>query len=441
VKTGPMARKLLRITLTIGRGILIAINPLGWRRAIHRVATPSTAICLLALISSLNFVWGYPWVGLFAAMISIFAVGWAINRIMAPRFHKITVDAPLWIPAGSQAIVGLSVHNARAIPAIDLSFELSEQGSSQSPGKSIQNVQHCELIAPGDSHRWECLTNWPQRGMHPVPALIVQSFFPFHLFRNRHHIDLEKMVAVAPRPLDHDDHPSVDSIMATISGLIQGWKAGDSMVYLGSREYQVGMTVRRWDFASWARLGKPIVREFGTNSTASIRLIIDTAPPKNSGKENLSSDTDSLERLLSLAVLAIETILQRSVAIDLLVTYPRPSARHDADHARYLSDEEWNQAAHAEPRGDLANVMTRLALAAPTTVQEADERLAQWNENLVPAPTLVLSRRSNPQGDQAESIGDFVWIVFDDRVHQPDSVDQVRSNTAAQQQRPAEVFA
>jgi uncharacterized protein (DUF58 family) len=448
VKTGPIARSLLRNAMTIGRGILIAFNPLQWRRAAHRVATPSSAICLLALISSLNFVWGYPWVGLFAAMISIFVVGWGINRIMAPRFNKITVDAPRWIPAGSQAIVRLGVHNARSIPAIDLSFELSKpkptrsvRTTTQAVHKSTQDARHCEMIAPGAVYRWECLTDWPRRGMHPVPSLIVQSFFPFHLFRNRHTVDLATLVAVAPRPLDHDEHPALDSIMATISGLIQRWKSGDSMVYLGSREYQVGMTVRRWDFASWARLGKPIVREFGTTSTASIRLIIDTAIDAKSGTQNSSGDTDSLERLLSLAVLVIETILQRSFAIDLLVTYPKSIARPGAAHAGDVSDDQWNQAAHAEPRGDLADVMIRLAIAAPTTAQQADERLAKWKEDLASNPTLVLSRRSMPEDDPADSTGDFVWIAINDSVHQSSAADLDRSNSSARDQRRSGVFA
>ncbi len=60
-----------------------------------------------------------------------------------------------------------------------------------------------------------------------------------------------------------------------------GWShkllSGDALDYTGSREYQVGMPVRRWDFTSWARLGRPIVREFQSPSIQLVTLIVDTS--------------------------------------------------------------------------------------------------------------------------------------------------------------------
>ncbi len=49
--------------------------------------------------------------------------------------------------------------------------------------------------------------------------------------------------------------------------------------YVGSREYQIGMPVRRWDFASWARLGKPAVREFAGHSDTLLVIVVDTSSP------------------------------------------------------------------------------------------------------------------------------------------------------------------
>jgi uncharacterized protein (DUF58 family) len=46
--------------------------------------------------------------------------------------------------------------------------------------------------------------------------------------------------------------------------------------YFSSREYQPGMPVRRWDYSSWARLGKPVVREFTDPSCPTAAIILDT---------------------------------------------------------------------------------------------------------------------------------------------------------------------
>ena len=56
-------------------------------------------------------------------------------------------------------------------------------------------------------------------------------------------------------------------------------RAGDSSEYLGSRDYQPGMRVRRWDYRSWARLGRPVVREYEEPQRKSIVLIVDTLVP------------------------------------------------------------------------------------------------------------------------------------------------------------------
>ena len=51
---------------------------------------------------------------------------------------------------------------------------------------------------------------------------------------------------------------------------------GESPEYIGNREYVPGEPVRRIDFRSWARLGKPVVREFQEEYYCRIALVLDT---------------------------------------------------------------------------------------------------------------------------------------------------------------------
>jgi uncharacterized protein (DUF58 family) len=77
--------------------------------------------------------------------------------------------------------------------------------------------------------------------------------------------------------------------------------AGDtSHEYCGSREYVPGAAVRRWDYSSWARLGRPIVREYSSQHRPEIAIFLDLRPSQTSPRESNEPD-EIMESQISLA--------------------------------------------------------------------------------------------------------------------------------------------
>jgi uncharacterized protein (DUF58 family) len=57
-------------------------------------------------------------------------------------------------------------------------------------------------------------------------------------------------------------------------------EVGDSLEFIGTREYREGDPLRKVHWRSWARLGRPIVKEYQEEYFSRIALVLDTFLPK-----------------------------------------------------------------------------------------------------------------------------------------------------------------
>ena len=81
--------------------------------------TGGSVTLLLMGIVSLNIVWGYPWMGMFASCFAMFVVGWIVNRFMSPRL-KVALDVPLAVRAGESFVARISLIHEGRLPAMSL---------------------------------------------------------------------------------------------------------------------------------------------------------------------------------------------------------------------------------------------------------------------------------------------------------------------------------
>ena len=76
---------------------------------------------------------------------------------------------------------------------------------------------------------------------------------------------------------------------------------GDSLEFLGTREYRRGDPVKHIHWRSWARVGKPVVKEFQEEYFCRIALILDTFLPLRPKKEAIESFEAGISVLASIA--------------------------------------------------------------------------------------------------------------------------------------------
>ena len=389
VSDGTPDRKRWRITrfvLTLARLIKATLlAPIRLFIAVRRaITTASVSIVLIALMT-LNIIWGYPWTGMLAACAAVMTVGWICNVVMRPKL-SVGCSLPASAPVGQPVRLIAHSKNNRWLPALDVSLGFKEMRSvrrNQSHATfSSSPWDFVPVIRPYGQFDHQASLTFDRRGIHNLPPLNIESTFPFYLFRWSNRVNLGATIAITPQPLDADEDAAAKSLLSTIGGWAHKLLSGTSVEYTGSREYQVGMPVRRWDFASWARLGRPIVREYESPSICSITLLID-ASIVETGKKHRSNEQvyDPLfERMLSLAASAISEFVTRSIHISLYLT-------NEAENV--IVGDEVDQTT----TGDRESMLIRLAEAFQVDATTSQSRLVSVLDQVGNQPTLVLTCR------------------------------------------------
>lgn len=388
------------------------IRPIGdWWLNLRRTLTASSVTLLIVGILSLNILWGLPWVGLFSGTTSLFLLGLLANRLFKPRLAA-RAKTPSWVRAGQPMPIRVELSNRYWLPAMDLRVGLEDPSEAERFMVSTRPpslVAGFSSIGTRESRSFEQTLSFPDRGVWKVPAVRIESLFPFHLFRSSSRIEVGQQIAVAPCGLDEEATPELSTLRQLLHGTRRQWFQAESLQYVGSREYQVGVPVRRWDFASWARLGKPIYREYCPPTSPEISLLLDTTTPsfgsaftsafRDNQQERHLRSQPSFEQLLSLAVTILEDFLDAGVGVELRVV--EPSSAHD-EHP--LSFERVT----VTPRGDLTEAMVKLANARPIRIESAESFSRLMEDNSLERPTVVVSRQRQPKVDFVHP--HFVWI-------------------------------
>jgi uncharacterized protein (DUF58 family) len=296
--------------------------------------TAASVSLLLIGIVTMNIVWGYPWVGMFSACGSLFFVGFAINRMMCPNL-RIDFSLPNSSPAGQPFSLVTHVQNRRSVPAMDLEISFAQSQNIRRENHRLSDTgsgcwsrtvpQSLSLIRPGERRNLNASLVNAARGIHALPDIVVTSMFPFHLFRSSRRFPADAYIAITPRPITGDEDALSRGMLDTLGGWSHRLLSGDALDYTGSREYEVGMPVRRWDFASWARLGRPIVREFQSPSIQMVTIIVDTSTSDEASTDG-SQHESPVERVLSLAATAVTDLTRKMVRVRLYITSEAPSS-------------------------------------------------------------------------------------------------------------------
>ncbi|MDB4694914.1 DUF58 domain-containing protein [bacterium] len=360
-------------------------------QAVRQAMTPASVSVLLFAIVTLNIIWGFPWTGLFSACVGMFVAGCLIHFLTLPSLET-NFSLPNSAAQGQPFQVTIHAQNQSVLPALDFDLSFSKanlgrkrwfqrRGGIQPPYTVQQSIQHKNFLGSGDATEHQAVLSYHRRGIHPLPQTSVTGNFPFHLFKSRVTAPSLVSIAITPRPLSGED-AHTKSLLNNLGGWSHKLLSGDQLDYTGSREYEAGMSVRRWDFPSWARLGIPIVREFQSPSIQQVFLIIDTAFETNT-KPNKEGIYPALEQMLSLATTAIHDLAKQTVKIQLFVT--------DENFAPTDSSRSFDTGTDSE------SMLIKLAAAKPVDQDSGNQQIIAAHEIAGRSPTLVLTTRSLPE--------------------------------------------
>jgi uncharacterized protein (DUF58 family) len=243
-------------------------------------------------------------------------VAFVVGLLFRPRV-QVQGGLPAHAVAGQPVTTQFRLTNAGRWPAFDLSLGLFPLA------KGIrQELRDGVVTRLGRSETATVhLTIEPlRRGFYTLPDLYPYSVFPFNVFRS----------ACRPQPpsplLVYPAFPALSTLVLPRvrryqpGGLVMTSRVGESSEYIGSREYRPGDSTRDLDFRSWARLARPVVREYQEEYFCRIALILDTYVATR-GRRPVQGYAQ-LEAAISLTAAVADVLARGEDVIDLFAAGP-----------------------------------------------------------------------------------------------------------------------
>src|SRR5262249_20160148 len=153
------------------------------------------------------------------------------------------------------------------------------------------------------------------RGSYDIPGPTALSAFPFGLTTGRRYFDRPGKLLVYPafKPLSRLAIPVGTKYQP--GGLVLTSRVGESMEFIGTREYQFGDRVRDLHPRSWARVGFPVVRQFQEEYLTRVAMVVDTFVPS-------TAPLATLEAVLSLSASIADWLARQDYVVDLFAAGP-----------------------------------------------------------------------------------------------------------------------
>jgi len=219
---------------------------------------------------------------------------------------------PVRCVAGSSVPIHIRVTNRgkRAVHDVGgYEFRLPPQVQIKSEAHYIATLE------PGLSHSFEYPMQADRRGSYHLTGPTALSAFPFGLTQTTRFCPQGRRLIVYPAftQLASLDIPA--GLRYQPGGLALASHVGESMEFVGTREYQVGDRVRDLHQRSWARVGMPVVKQFEEEFLTRIALLVDTYVPRRAGKA-------ALEGNLSIAAAVADYLARQEYVVDLFAAGP-----------------------------------------------------------------------------------------------------------------------
>lgn len=186
---------------------------------------------------------------------------------------------------------------------------ISRRQKAEIPEKPLPAV-------PGGSHAETTLELTPQRrGLLQFSGVAIASPDVFGLFRRLAESPLPQSVLILPKRYPVTAIPLPGSMRYQPGGVALAAAVGESEEFISLRDYRPGDPLRHIHWRSWAKSGKPIVKEFQDEFFVRHALILDTFCRE--------SHSDIFEEAVSVAASFACTIQSQDSLLDLLFAGPQ----------------------------------------------------------------------------------------------------------------------
>lgn len=214
----------------------------------------------------------------FAVTASILAVATLFAALRAPR-AELLCQLPLRATAGRALKVPIAIRTGRRslLRPLFVSFPRPwKWGSSV----SLEPRQRLFVTGPEDVIRSSVTLAVSRRGRYELRGPTLRATDPLGLVGSRATKLPDRAVLVYPRFYSMESFNLPMGRRHQPGGIPLASQTGDSLEFLGNREYRPGDPIKHIHWRSWARVGSPVVMEFQEEYFSRIAIILDTFLPK-----------------------------------------------------------------------------------------------------------------------------------------------------------------
>lgn len=253
----------------------------------------------------------------FAGIVVLFGFIELTGSIFRPKL-KVMASFPERITAGETASGTITVQNLGYFPAFDLmcgTFQLPDGLKHLNANAMIPYLGRGKFASLPVHIRVE------HRGHHVIPDIWMHSTFPLNFLRvGNNKVPIKGIVAIPEfHPLEQLELPM--SYRFQSGGQFQEAHSGDTAEYKGNREYIQGEPSKRLDFRAWARVGKPVVREYQEEVCTHVSIVLDTFVPHRWGKIQ-SQAKKEFEAAISLTAAVADSLDHQGSIVEIFAAGP-----------------------------------------------------------------------------------------------------------------------
>lgn len=253
----------------------------------------------------------------FSAFVSLILLSLTISILARPRARMERHVADRCV-AGATVPLRITVTNNTTRDLSDLSAFEFRLPATLRLGAEPSFIPR---LPPGATHTFEYPLVTSRRGSYQLHGPTLLSTFPFGLTQARRFEPAAHRLIVYPpfRRLARLDIPVGQRYQP--GGIVLTSNVGESMEFIGTREYQPGDRLRDLHPRSWARVGFPVVRQYQEEFLTRIAVLVDTFIPQRVGRAAAPPE-EALEANLSIAAAITDYLARQDYIVDLFAAGP-----------------------------------------------------------------------------------------------------------------------
>ena len=136
------------------------------------------------------------------------------------------------------------------------------------------------VLEPGEQEPVTVTARFSQRGRRVLGRFSVASVWPLGLVLGRRVVSERVVLNVVPRVTPVAHVPVAATVRYQRGGGALSSAAGESFELLGVRDYRPGDRIRDLHARSWARAGRPVVREYQRERSRRVAVVLHTQCPR-----------------------------------------------------------------------------------------------------------------------------------------------------------------